>query len=90
MEPPALAAPNAWVGPGHEVFLSYARTDLVHASRLHALLAAFAHETGCPVLVNTSFNDREPIVDSPAHALATYGRTAIDALVLEDRLLVKR
>ncbi|MBI5241439.1 MAG: carbamoyltransferase [Elusimicrobia bacterium] len=57
--------------------------------RLHALLGEFGKRTGTPVLVNTSFNDREPIVDSPAHALATFQRTAIDALVLEDRLLVK-
>lgn len=58
--------------------------------RLHALLGAFGERTGVPVLVNTSFNDREPIVDTPAHALATYQRAEIDALVLEDRLLVKR
>lgn len=58
--------------------------------RLHALLGEFGKRTGVPVLVNTSFNDREPIVDTPAHALATFERTEIDALVLEDRLLVKR
>ena len=58
--------------------------------RLHALLGEFGKRTGVPVLVNTSFNDREPIVDTPAHALATFQRTEIDALVLEDRLLVKR
>ena len=58
--------------------------------RLHALLGEFGRLSGVPVLVNTSFNDREPIVDTPAHALATFQRTEIDALVLEDRLLVKK
>ena len=58
--------------------------------RLHALLGEFGRKTGVPLLVNTSFNDREPIVAGAAHALATYLRTEIDALVLEDRLLVKK
>jgi carbamoyltransferase len=57
--------------------------------RLHALLGEFGRRTGVPVLVNTSFNDREPIVGTPAHALATFLRAEIDALVLEDRLLLK-
>jgi len=42
-----------------------------------------------PVLVNTSFNDREPVVGTPQHAVDTWLRTELDALVLEDRLLVK-
>ncbi|MBI5244545.1 MAG: carbamoyltransferase [Elusimicrobia bacterium] len=57
--------------------------------RLYDLLCAFGALSGVPVLINTSFNDREPIVGTPAHALDTYLRTEIDALVLEDRLLVK-
>ncbi|MCX5794402.1 MAG: carbamoyltransferase [Elusimicrobia bacterium] len=58
--------------------------------RLHALLGEFGRRTGVPLLINTSFNDREPIVGTPAHALATFLRAEIDALVLEDRLLVKQ
>ncbi len=49
----------------------------------HRLLAAFHSRTGCPVLLNTSFNARdEPIVCTPADALATFRRTGLDVLVL--------
>jgi carbamoyltransferase len=49
----------------------------------HGLIAAFADRTGCPVVVNTSFNVRgEPIVCTPADAFASFARTAIDALVI--------
>jgi len=57
--------------------------------RLYDLLGVFGALSGVSVLINTSFNDREPIVGTPAHALDTYLRGEIDALVLEDRLLVK-
>ncbi|HAH08070.1 MAG TPA: carbamoyltransferase [Elusimicrobia bacterium] len=63
-------------------------TKAVHP-RLHALLGAFGALTDVPVLVNTSFNDREPVVGTPQHAVDTWLRTELDALVLEDRLLVK-
>jgi carbamoyltransferase len=49
----------------------------------HRLISAFADRTGCPVIVNTSFNVRgEPIVSTPADAFACFARTAIDALVI--------
>lgn len=49
----------------------------------HALISAFAERTGCPVIVNTSFNVRgEPMVCTPADALACFARTAMDALVI--------
>jgi carbamoyltransferase len=55
------------------------------APRYAALLEAFRRRTGCPALVNTSFNVRgEPIVCSPVDALLCFGSTGIDALVLED------
>jgi len=55
------------------------------------LLSAFERRTGCPVLVNTSFNVRgEPIVCTPREAYTCFMRTDIDWLVLEDRLLDKR
>ena len=51
--------------------------------RFHALISAFAKSTGCPLVVNTSFNVRgEPIVATPADAVACFARTAIDALVI--------
>ncbi len=57
----------------------------------HALLEAFGRLTGVPVLLNTSFNIRgEPIVETPQDAVACFLGTQLDALVLQDRLLVKR
>ncbi len=59
--------------------------------RFYRLLKAFERETGCPVLVNTSFNVRgEPIVCSPAEALRCFLATDMDALVLEDFVLQKQ
>jgi carbamoyltransferase len=70
-----------------------ARLQTVHREdnpRFHALLSAFETRTGCPVLVNTSFNVRgEPIVESPADAYTCFMRTGMDALVLGSFLLHK-
>ncbi|MES1245984.1 MAG: carbamoyltransferase N-terminal domain-containing protein [Acidobacteriota bacterium] len=56
--------------------------------RYAALLEAFRRRTGCPMLVNTSFNVKgEPIVGSPVDALLCFGGTEIDSLVLEDFVL---
>jgi carbamoyltransferase len=56
----------------------------------HALLERFSERTGCPVLVNTSFNVRgEPIVESPADAYACFMRTDMDVLVLGSFVLLK-
>lgn len=71
-----------------------ARVQTVSAERhprFHALLTAFRDRTGCPVLVNTSFNVRgEPIVRDVEEAYACFMRTRIDLLVLGDFLLDKR
>lgn len=65
-----------------------ARIQTVHRStnpRYHGLLSCFKRETGCPVLVNTSFNVRgEPIVGSPRDALRCFLGTRIDALAIGD------
>ena len=70
-----------------------ARLQTVHHDtnpRLHSLLTAFKDQTGCPVLVNTSFNVRgEPIVNSPREAYQCFMRTEMDYLVLENCLLSK-
>jgi len=59
--------------------------------RFAALLEAFDRRTGCPILLNTSFNmSDEPIVCSPADALVCFFRSEIDALVLEDFLIERR
>jgi carbamoyltransferase len=56
--------------------------------RFAALLERFAERTGCPVLLNTSFNMRgEPIVCRPEDALLCFSRSRLDALVLEDFLI---
>jgi carbamoyltransferase len=53
--------------------------------RFARLLEAFARQTGCPILLNTSFNMRdEPIVCTPADAMTCFLRSDIDALVVED------
>lgn len=48
----------------------------------HQLIRAFHAETGVPLLLNTSFNENEPIVCKPEEAVECYLRTQIDALVL--------
>jgi carbamoyltransferase len=59
-------------------------------ARFYRLLDAFDRLTGCPVLVNTSFNVRgEPIVCTPEDAYRCFLATEMDALVLEDVLIVK-
>ncbi|MGA2496627.1 MAG: carbamoyltransferase [Tepidisphaeraceae bacterium] len=58
--------------------------------RFYRLLQRFFEKTGCPVMVNTSFNVRgEPIVCTPAEAWQCFMATNMDALVLEDCLLLK-
>jgi len=58
--------------------------------RFHAILEAFEKRTGCPVLVNTSFNVRgEPIVHSPSDAYRCFMFTDMDVLVVENCLLRK-
>src|SRR5690242_4661738 len=56
--------------------------------RFARLLRTFERLTGCPILLNTSFNlNYEPIVCTPADALICFIRSGLDALVLEDYLI---
>ena len=58
--------------------------------RYYRLMKAFEQKTGCPVIVNTSFNVRgEPIVMTPEHAFNCFIHTDMDVLVLEDVVLLK-
>jgi carbamoyltransferase len=70
-----------------------ARIQTVHADTnplFHKLLTAFKDKTGCPVLVNTSFNVRgEPIVGSPEDAYRCFMGTEIDFLVIGNCILEK-
>lgn len=59
--------------------------------RFHALLKAFERRTGCPVLVNTSFNVRgEPIVNTPEDAFRCFMGTELDVLAVGNCLVRKR
>ncbi len=70
-----------------------ARVQSVHERtnpRYYRLLKAYESQTGCPVLINTSFNVRgEPIVCTPEDAYRCFMRTEMDYLVLENFLLAK-
>jgi carbamoyltransferase len=70
-----------------------ARIQTVHAEtnpRYHALISEFKRRTGCPVIVNTSFNVRgEPIVCTPEDAFHCFMGTEIEALAVENCFLRK-
>ena len=70
-----------------------ARIQTVHADtnpRYHALLSAFKQRTGCPVLINTSFNVRgEPIVCTPEDAFRCFMGTGMEVLSIGNCLLFK-
>jgi carbamoyltransferase len=57
--------------------------------RYWALLRAFQEQTGVPVLLNTSFNENEPIVEQPEQALDCFLRTDMDILVMGTHMLRK-
>jgi carbamoyltransferase len=64
--------------------------DRARFPRLHAILEAFQRRTGCPMLINTSMNVRgEPIVNTPTEAYRCFMATELDALVIENFLLLR-
>jgi carbamoyltransferase len=77
-------------------------THVDYSARLHtvnretnpyyyAIISEFHKMTGCPVIINTSFNVRgEPIVESPEDAYRCFMRTNMDYLVLENFLIEKQ
>ncbi|MDC1066769.1 carbamoyltransferase [Alphaproteobacteria bacterium] len=71
-----------------------ARIQTVHANTnplYHALISKFKEKTGCPILVNTSFNVRgEPIVCSPSDAFKCFMGNELDILVVGNYLLQKK
>ncbi len=92
---PGLAQRNIPRGPVPAVtHVDYSsRLQTVDAGRnrlFYELLKAFEQQTGCPMLVNTSFNIRgEPIVASPADAIECFLKTELDILVLGSFVLTK-
>jgi len=57
--------------------------------RYYRLIETFCQKTGVPILLNTSFNENEPIVNSPQEALDCFLRTSMDMLVMEN-IVVER
>ena len=57
--------------------------------KLYKLLQQVYQATGHPILLNTSFNCREPIVETPEQAINTFNKTALDMLVINDYILYK-
>ncbi|KAM3529135.1 hypothetical protein MY4038_005526 [Beauveria bassiana] len=69
-----------------------ARVQTVRRERnpiFYELISHFADLTGVPMLLNTSFNDSEPIVCTPADAIATFRKTRIDALFIGNRFVTR-
>jgi carbamoyltransferase len=58
--------------------------------RYYALIDRFREKTGVPILLNTSFNENEPIVNTPAEALDCFLRTSMDMLVLENCIVERK
>jgi carbamoyltransferase len=63
--------------------------DKTVTPRYYQLIETFRKKTGIPILLNTSFNENEPIVNSPEHALECYLRTNMDMLVLENCVITR-
>jgi carbamoyltransferase len=58
--------------------------------RYHGLISEFERQTGIPLVLNTSFNEHEPIVTTPSDALACYLKTKMDVLALGNWVLTRR
>jgi carbamoyltransferase len=63
--------------------------DKAVTPRYYNLIETFRRKTGVPILLNTSFNENEPIVNSPKDALECYLRTNMDMLVLENCVITR-
>ena len=57
--------------------------------RYYGLIDVFRQKTGIPILLNTSFNENEPIVNAPEEAIACFLRTNMDMLVMENILITR-
>ena len=61
----------------------------VENPRYWRLIKEFGRQTGVPVLLNTSFNENEPVVCTPEEAIECFLRTKMDVLVLGDHYVEK-
>ena len=57
--------------------------------KFYNIIYEFYKITGIPMLLNTSFNCQEPIVETPKQAIRTFERTALDMLVINDKIIIK-
>jgi carbamoyltransferase len=64
--------------------------DKLDNQRFYALIKEFKNETGVPIILNTSFNENEPIVQTPQEAISCFLRTNMDVLVLENWVLTRQ
>jgi carbamoyltransferase len=64
--------------------------DSTVSPRYYALIDRFREKTGVPILLNTSFNENEPIVNTPQEALDCFLRTQMDMLVLENCVVERK
>ena len=64
--------------------------DAEISPRYHKLISKFAEKTGVPILLNTSFNENEPIVNKPEEALDCFLRTKMDILVMENIIIERK
>ncbi|MEN9971759.1 MAG: hypothetical protein RIS20_106 [Bacteroidota bacterium] len=64
--------------------------DKANSKRYHELISVFFKETGVPILLNTSFNENEPIVNAPIEAINCFLRTNMDMLVMENIVVESR
>ena len=65
--------------------------DMQHHPRFYEIIKRFKEKTGSPVVINTSFNVRgEPIVNTPEDAFRCFMNTNMDALVLENFVILKQ
>lgn len=63
--------------------------DRNYSPKYYQLIEEFYKLSNVPILLNTSFNENEPIVNIPEHALDCYLRTSMDVLVLENYLITR-
>ena len=65
--------------------------DMQHHPRFYKIISKFKEKTGSPVVINTSFNVRgEPIVNTPEDAMRCFMYTNMDALILENFVILKQ
>ena len=58
--------------------------------RFYRLIKKFHEKTNIPILLNTSFNENEPIVESPEQAINCFLRTNMDFLILENWMIKRK